>query len=139
MLQKNTCSQIAGWYYIIFLLNNSSLQNTNKISMRKIYFIITALFFIQQSFAQTVDRKKPPKPGPAPVIKIGDPVTYKLKNGITVLVVENHKFPKVNASYFIDAGPVTEGTKSGMLDIMGQMLNEGTKIRSKAEFDEAVD
>ncbi|MGN6615660.1 MAG: insulinase family protein [Ilyomonas sp.] len=107
--------------------------------MRKIYFILTALFLIQQSFAQTVDRTKPPKAGPAPVIKIGDPVTYKLKNGITVLVVENHKFPKVNASYFIDAGPVTEGIKAGMLDIMGQMLNEGTKIRSKAEFDEAVD
>lgn len=107
--------------------------------MRKIYFLLTALMFFHQSFSQTVDRTKPPKAGPAPVIKIGDPIIYKLKNGITVLVVENHKFPKVTASYYIDAGPVTEGAKAGMLDIMGQMLNEGTKQRSKAEFDEAVD
>jgi len=89
--------------------------------------------------AQSVDRSKPPKPGPAPVIKIDDPVTYKLANGITVLVVENHKVPKVNADYFIDAGPITEGNKAGVMELMGGMLSEGTAKRSKAAFDEAVD
>jgi zinc protease len=107
--------------------------------MRKILFIITGALLIQNGYAQTIDRTKPPKPGPAPIIKIGDPVVYKLPNGITVLVVENHKLPKVTATYSIDAGPIAEGAKAGGLDLMGQMLSEGTKVRSKAAFDEAVD
>jgi len=107
--------------------------------MRRIFFIITSALLIQSSSAQNIDRTKPPKPGPAPVIKIGDPTVYKLANGITVLVVENHKLPKVTASYSIDAGPITEGAKAGGLSLMGQMLEEGTKLRSKAAFDEAVD
>ena len=89
--------------------------------------------------AQTIDRSQKPKPGPAPVIKVADPVTYKLSNGITVLVVENHKLPKVSASYSIDAGPITEGSKAGVVSIMGSMLNEGTQTKTKAQFDEAVD
>ena len=108
--------------------------------MRKIvFFIAVALLAAQATQAQTIDRTKPPKPGPAPIIKIGDPVIYKLANGITVLVVENHKVPKITADYFIDAGPVTEGNKAGMLELMGGMLSEGTTQHSKAAFDEAVD
>lgn len=108
--------------------------------MRKIaLFIAAALLSITMLQAQTIDRSKPPKPGPAPVIKIDDPAIYKLANGITVLVVENHKVPKVNADYFIDAGPITEGNKAGVLELMGGMLSEGTTQHSKAAFDEAVD
>lgn len=115
------------------------MSHYNKKPMRKIIFFLIAALLMQSGYAQTIDRTKPPKVGQAPIIKIADPVIYKLKNGITVLVVENHKVPKVTATYFIDAGPVTEGPKSGKLEIMGQMLNEGTKKRSKAAFDEAVD
>src|SRR6185436_3242971 len=86
-----------------------------------------------------IDRSKRPKPGPAPVISFKDPVMYKLANGITVLVVENHKLPKVSATYSIDAGPILEGEKAGTLDLMGSMLSEGTTKMTKAEFDEAVD
>lgn len=86
-----------------------------------------------------IDRTKKPASGPAPVITIKDPVIYKLTNGITVLVVENHKLPKVNATFSIDAGPVTEGSKAGVMNIMGQMLSEGTKTKTKAQFDELID
>lgn len=106
--------------------------------MRKLILILTIALLYQNSFAQ-IDRTKPPKPGPAPIIKINDPVITKLPNGITVLVVENHKLPRVTASYSIDAGPVTEGKKAGILNITGAMLEEGTQVRSKAAFDEAVD
>lgn len=108
--------------------------------MQKIVlFIAITLLAVPLLHAQTIDRSKPPIPGPAPIIKIADPVTYKLPNGITVLVVEDHKVPKVTADYFIDAGPVTEGNKAGVLDLMGGMLSEGTTQHSKAAFDEAVD
>ncbi|MBS0028176.1 M16 family metallopeptidase [Chitinophaga sp. 22321] len=86
-----------------------------------------------------IDRTRPPKPGPAPVIEIGDPVIYTLQNGIKVLVVENHKAPKITATYFIDRGPVLEGEKAGVTALMGSMLSEGTTKHSKDEFYAAAD
>jgi hypothetical protein len=94
--------------------------------MKKIIIAATGLLFVTATMAQSaLDRSVRPKPGPAPVISFKDPVMYKLPNGITVLVVENHKLPKVSATYSIDAGPITEGDKAGTLDIMGAMLEEG--------------
>jgi predicted Zn-dependent peptidase len=107
--------------------------------MKKIYILALTTLFAQAVVAQKLDRSQKPKPGPAPTITFADPVTYKLPNGITVLVVENHKLPKVSATYSIDAGPITEGSKAGVLNIMGGMLNEGTTTKTKAQFDEAVD
>lgn len=107
--------------------------------MKKLFILAAVSLLAQGISAQTIDRSQKPKPGPAPVITIGDPVIYKLANGITVLVVENHKLPKVSASYSIDAGPITEGTKAGVVGLMGSMLNEGTTTKTKAQFDEAVD
>jgi len=96
------------------------LQST---TMKKIFIAATSLLFVTAAMAQSaIDRSQRPKPGPAPVISLKDPVTYKLANGITILVVENHKLPKVTATYSIDAGPITEGSKAGTLDLMGGML-----------------
>lgn len=107
--------------------------------MRKIFILAIATLFVQSAIAQKLDRSQKPKPGPAPVISFADPVIYKLPNGITVLVVENHRLPKVSASYTVDKGPVTEGAKSGVNGLMGGILNEGTSTKTKAQFDEAVD
>ncbi|MDT3404327.1 M16 family metallopeptidase [Mucilaginibacter terrae] len=106
--------------------------------MKKIFITLTAACLLQTVYAQ-VDRNRLPAPGPAPVISIKDPVTYKLPNGITLLVVEDHKLPQVSASFYVDAGPVFEGKKAGVYSLMGQMLNEGTTVLTKAQFDEAVD
>ena len=103
--------------------------------MKKLFIIAAISLLAQGISAQTINRSQKPKPGPAPVITIGDPVIYKLANGITVLVVENHKLPKISASYSIDAGPITEGTKAGVVGLMGSMLNEGTTAKTKAQFD----
>ncbi|MEO5942215.1 MAG: pitrilysin family protein [Ferruginibacter sp.] len=108
--------------------------------MKKIFLIAIAALSFQMSHAQAkVDRTKKPAAGPAPVISFKDPVIYTLTNGITVLVVEDHKFPKVRASYLIDAGPILEGSKAGVMGLMGQMLGEGTTHMTKAQFDASVD
>lgn len=107
--------------------------------MKKIFILALTTLFAQAVIAQKLDRSQKPKPGPAPVITFADPQIYKLPNGITILVVENHKLPKVSATYSIDAGPITEGSKAGVLSLMGGMLNEGTTKKTKAQFDEAVD
>ncbi|CAM4430315.1 Predicted Zn-dependent peptidase [Pedobacter westerhofensis] len=107
--------------------------------MNKLYIIALTGLLVQSVSAQKLDRSKLPKPGPAPAVAFSDPVSFKLPNGITVFVVENHKLPKVTASFIIDAGPRTEGAKAGVLDIMGSMLGEGTATQTKVQFDEAVD
>ena len=107
--------------------------------MKKYIMILAGALVMQYAQAQTIDRSHPPKPGPAPVLTIKDPVIYKMPNGITVLVVEDHRLPKVSATFSIDAGPRTEGAKAGVISLMGDMLNEGTKTLPKAEFDEAVE
>ncbi|MCR8561766.1 insulinase family protein [Mucilaginibacter sp. BJC16-A38] len=107
--------------------------------MKKYIMIAAGALLMQYAQAQTIDRTQQPKPGPAPVLTIKDPVKYILPNGITLLVVENHSLPKVTANYLIDLGPVTEGSKAGVVSLMGQMLNEGTKTMPKAVFDESVE
>src|SRR5882757_10428695 len=108
--------------------------------MKKILSLAVAAFAFQCTMAQvTIDRTKKPAAGPAPVISFGTPVTFQMPNGITVLVVENNKLPRVRATLNIDAGPVIEGKKAGVLNLMGQMLEEGTTTKPKDQFDEAVD
>ncbi|MEO7769161.1 MAG: pitrilysin family protein [Ferruginibacter sp.] len=108
--------------------------------MKKIIIVALSVVLLQHGFAQIkVDRSKKPAAGPAPVISIKDPVIFILPNGMTILVVENHKLPKVTASLSIDAGPIYEDKKAGVVELMGQMLGEGTKTMTKDKFDEAVD
>lgn len=119
----------------------SGLRHHNNISkhMKKIFILALTGLFAHSVMAQKLDRSQKPKPGPAPTITFADPAIYKLPNGITVLVVENHKLPKVTATYSIDAGPITEGAKAGVMSLMGGMLSEGTTKKTKAQFDEAID
>lgn len=107
--------------------------------MKKIFIFALTVLFVQTAIAQKLDRSQKPKPGPAPVLTFADPVIYKLPNGITVLIVEDHTLPKVSATFSIDAGPVTQGTKAGILSLLGDLMSEGTTTKTKIQFDEAVD
>ena len=84
-------------------------------------------------------RSKAPAAGPARKVKMGDYETFKLENGLTVIVVENHKLPRVAYQLFVDVPEIKEGPYAGYIDIAGDLLGRGTKKRSKAEIDEAVD
>ena len=80
-----------------------------------------------------------PKPGPSPTINIGKPNEFKLKNGLTVIVVENHKLPRVSASLNIDNPPFALGTKKGTESLLSEMLGTGTKNITKEEFNERIE
>ncbi len=84
-------------------------------------------------------RKHPPKPGPAPIIQLGDYEQFQLDNGLTVIVVENHKIPRVSFQVFVDVPPHVEGDKAGTAELAGQLLKMGTTNRTKTEIDEVVD
>jgi zinc protease len=105
--------------------------------MKKIATIVLGLFLTFSVQAQ-VDRSQP-KPGPAPKINIGKPQTFQLPNGLTVMVVENHKLPRVTASLTIDNAPYAEGSLAGLSAITGSLMGNGTSKISKEAYNEEID
>jgi predicted Zn-dependent peptidase len=104
----------------------------------KILALIT-LLFVSYGLSAQIDRSKQPKPGPAPKIQLQVPSEFKLPNGMTVLVVENHKLPRVSYNLTIDNVPTLDGDKAGITDILAAMLGNGTTTISKDNFNEEVD
>ena len=110
--------------------------------MKKIFFFILGLSFVfgQNLNAQNNDfRKAPPPPGPAPRIEMGKAEQITFKNGLQVIVVENHKLPKVSIQVYVDYPPLLEGEQAGYVELAGAMLSRGTTTRTKAQIDEEVD
>ncbi|PTM02419.1 MAG: peptidase M16 [Bacteroidetes bacterium] len=104
----------------------------------KIFTLITLLLVSVGVNAQ-IDRSKQPKPGPAPKISLEVPGEFELPNGLKVLVVENHKLPRVSFSLTIDNKPMLEGDISGVSGLLGSMLGNGTTTIPKDEFNEEID
>lgn len=104
--------------------------------MKKFIYIAASLFLTITMQAQ--DRPQP-KPGPAPTININKPQSFVLKNGLKVLVVENHKLPRVSFNLTLDNPPYAEGNKKGVSDILSGMLGNGTQTINKDAFNEEID
>ncbi len=109
--------------------------------MKKIFFLKTLVLLLvaHSAMAQNEFRKTAPKPGPAPKIELGKAEQFTMKNGLKVIVVENHKLPRVSFQVFVDVPPTVEGELTGTADLAGQLLNKGTTTRTKAQIDETVD
>ena len=107
--------------------------------MKTKFISIITLFLLTFSLSAQVDRSIQPKPGPSPTFDLGTPKIFELKNGLKVLVVENHKLPRVSATLTIDNKPVFEGDKAGVSSLTGSLIGTGTKNISKDAFNEEVD
>ena len=90
--------------------------------------ILSLIAIVTLSFALNaqIDRSKMPKPGPDPVVKLGNAEKFTLENGMTVIMVENHKLPRASANLTIDNKPVFEGEIAGVSSMMGSLLGRGT-------------
>ena len=86
-----------------------------------------------------IDRSIQPTSGPIPKINLKTPQTFSLDNGLEIIVVEDHKLPKITASLHIDNGPIAEGTKIGTSDFVGSLLGSGLEGMTKTAFDEEID
>lgn len=104
--------------------------------MKKSILFLASLFLTLTMQAQIIPQ---PKQGPTPSIKVGKPQTFTLKNGLKVMVVENHKLPRVSFNLTIDNAPYAEGDKKGVADLTSAMIGNGTTKISKDAFNEEVD
>jgi len=104
--------------------------------MKKFIYIAASLFL---SITMQAQDRPQPKPGPAPTINVKKPETFTLKNGLKVMVVENHKLPRVSYTLTLDNPPYAEGDKKGVADLTSSMIGKGSKKTSKDAFNEETD
>ena len=96
---------------------------------------------------KAVSRSKVERKNKAPVskevlhVKLPKPVEATLDNGLTVLILEDRRFPVVTMQLQISgAGPILEpATTPGLANITAQMLREGTRTRTSRQISEDVD
>ena len=99
----------------------------------------------QESFdvpSSQVERKnKAPVSSETLRVHLPKPVEVKLANGLTVLILEDHRLPSVFAQLHIrDAGALFEPANlSGLASATAQMLREGTHKRTSRQIAEELD
>lgn len=106
--------------------------------MKKIFSLLFSITLTLSATAQ-VDRSIRPEAGPAPELDFGKYKVYEMKNGLKLIVVEDHKLPRVSMSLIVDRNPILEGGKAGYVQLAGEMLRQGTTNRPKAQLDEEID
>ena len=114
--------------------------------MKKLTLFIVLTFFFtidlssqESDYVKPIDRSIQPKQGKTPTIDLKKPTIFTLKNGLTVIVVENKKLPTFSLRLSIDNPPSSEGNKAGLSQLSSALFGEGSKNISKEVFNEEVD
>lgn len=105
--------------------------------MKKI-ILIAGLILPAILFGQ-VDRSVRPTAAKAPSINIKDSEVFTTPNGITVILSENHKLPRVAFNFVMGSDPRVEGNKAGLSDMAGSLILSGTANRTKDQLDNEKD
>lgn len=85
--------------------------------------------------------EKPPAPGPEPTFVPPVPKRIKLKNGMTVLVVENHALPIIAMQLVVPGAGAADdpAKKGGLAAFTADMLDEGAGGLSAIQIAEETD
>lgn len=80
---------------------------------------------------QSVDRSKPPTPGPPPALRPPTIVRRTLSNGLPLLIVERHRVPLAAVTLLVRSGSTADPpAKIGAASLTAAMLDEGAGGRS---------
>lgn len=113
----------------------------NLRNMKTIFTVVAAFLMLGSTltFAQ-VDRSKKPEPGPLPKSAVPPFKEFTLKNGLRVVIVEDHKQPLVYFRTLILSGNAQDGDHNGAAAAVAELLEKGTKkltadqIANKLDF-----
>jgi zinc protease len=105
--------------------------------MRPLTTIAAAALLVAQAQGQTMDRTKPPQTPDLPVFKLPPVFETRLPNGLTVLLVEDRRFPMVTARLGFQAGTKYDPAElRGLSETAGALLTEGTARRTSRQIAE---
>ncbi len=123
----------------MFQIIITKINKFNKFFV-KIIFAIIIFFHTIIMFSHTFNRNTPPQSlKRKTTINIEKPQFFQMKNGLKVLIVENHKLPLVRVGLELDCKPFLEKDKAGIKKVFGHMLRSGTKNYTKEELDDIID
>jgi zinc protease len=106
----------------------------SDLGMRILFFSLCLGVSAMQAVAQI------PEPGPARPVNIPAVQERKLKNGLTVAVIEKKGVPIVTAQLLVRAGASSEPTaKAGLANLTGSLLTKGTKTRTAEQIAEEME
>lgn len=101
--------------------------------------IKTLLILLLVTGIMPAQNRTQPKPGQPPIVNIKKPQSFTLPNGLKVMVVENHKLPKVTYNLTLDNAPYAEGIKKGVDELCSNLIGNGSSKISKDDFNEEID
>lgn len=101
--------------------------------------IALSLLFSLSILRAQVDRSNMPKPATPAQIQLPETEMWRTKNGMIVILSENHKLPKVSFDLTLGYNPGLEGAKAGINELTGSLIMSGTKSRSKDQLDKEID
>ena len=85
--------------------------------------------------ASAAERKPIPGPGPAVAATLPNPVTTRLANGMTLVVVEKHDLPLVTAYAVANGGAAADpADRAGLNSLMADLMTKGTHGRSATQI-----
>lgn len=85
----------------------------------------------QTSSTAPAPQATPPPPAAPRAVTIPTPVERTLKNGLRVIVIEDHDMPLVSAQLLVKSGgEIDPAALSGLADMTASLLTKGTKSRT---------
>ena len=88
---------------------------------------------------QTIDRTKPPETPPIPAYKMPSPHETKMPNGLSVVLIEDQRFPLVTVRLSFQAGSKFDPKElPGLSGMVAGLVTQGTKTRSFREIAEEL-
>jgi predicted Zn-dependent peptidase len=114
--------------------------NSMRTVLGLLYAVVVVTAAAPLAAQRTLDRSKPPAPGPAPTLHLPAIEKLKLSNGLPVWIVELHEVPVVQLNLVLSVGSTDDPPgKFGVASLAMAMLTEGAGSRSALEIADAVD
>lgn len=109
--------------------------------MNKTKYIIVSAFACFFTLGIQAQNKimQQPEAGKPVRIELGKYENFKLANGLQVIVVEDHRLPRVSFSLRLDVDLVMQKENVGYQEAVGNLLRTGTTTKSKSQIDEQID
>ena len=115
------------------------MKTIHKINM-KIKQTIFAFLLLPFVFVLVKAQEQPPAPSAPKSVKIPAVKETKLKNGLTVAVVERKNVPLVTIQLLVKSGAGSEdASKAGLANLTASLLTKGTKTRTATQIAEEME
>ncbi|MEK7232443.1 MAG: pitrilysin family protein [Elusimicrobiota bacterium] len=98
------------------------------------------LLYAALAAAAPVDMSQPPEVEPMRAVKLPPRCEWKLKNGMTVVLVEDKRVPLVTVRLAIPGGEAAIAAEdAGLIDALAELLTDGTAVKTSKQIAESAE